>query len=173
MSGLVVAGLVLAVTLGVALRLRSLRKALLLLTVLPAILLTAGFLSVTHFPQVSFKIIELRSEWHRLHPTFRVALWVARLGSVDLMLTDASREADEYVDMGMVVPSWSQHFSSPLDGYFHAIDLRVSDASDLRNWARQGVFLALGLKADRHGGTADHPHVSVPMSKIQQTLAAY
>jgi hypothetical protein len=46
----------------------------------------------------------------------------------------------------------------------------VRDAGDLRNWARQGVFLALGLKADRHGGptdrhggTADHLHVSLPL----------
>lgn len=162
-AGLLAGGVVLAVTTGLALRLRSPRRALVLLLGLPLLLLTAGCLSVTHFPRDNFKTDELRTEWYRLHPTLRVSLWIARLGEGDLVLTDVSRTPADYDDMGLTEPTWSSHFFSPRDGYAHAIDLRVSDAGDLRNWARQGVFLALGLRASRHGGTTDHLHVSLPL----------
>lgn len=161
--GLLVAGVVLAITVALAIRLRSPRRGLVLLVALPVLLLSAGCLSVTHFPRAGFKSDELRSEWYRLHPTMRVSLWIARLGAGELVLTDVTRNADDYADMGLDEPSWSRHFFSPRDGYAHAIDLRVRDAGALQNWARQGVFLALGLNADRHGGTADHLHVSLPL----------
>lgn len=162
-AGLVAGGLVLSLAIGLALRLRSPRRALTLLVVMPLALLTAGCLSVTHFPRANFKSDDLRTEWHRLHPTLRLSLWIARLGETELMLTDVSRTPSDYEAMGLAKPSWSSHFHSPQDGYAHAIDLRVADAGDLRNWARQGVFLALGLRANRHGGTADHLHVSLPL----------
>ena len=169
-AGLLAGGVPLAIAVAMALRLRSPRRALMLLLALPTMLLTAGCLSVTHFPRSNFKSDELRAEWYRLHPTLRNALWVARLGEGALILTDVTRKPSNYGEMGLTEPSWSSHFTSPRNGYAHAIDLRVRDAGDLRNWARQGVFLALGLKADRHGGptdrhggTADHLHVSLPL----------
>jgi hypothetical protein len=169
-AGLLAGGVTLAIAVAMALRLRSPRRALMLLVALPTMLLTAGCLSVTHFPRSNFKSDELRAEWYRLHPTLRNALWVARLGEGALILTDVTRKPSNYGEMGLTEPSWSSHFTSPRNGYAHAIDLRVRDAGDLRNWARQGVFLALGLKADRHGGptdrhggTADHLHVSLPL----------
>ena len=165
-AGLLAGGVVLALSSGIALRLRSPRRALILLVALPLVLLAAGCPSVTHFPRANFKTDDLRVEWYRLHPTLRVSLWIARLGEGDLVLTDVSREPSDYVQMGLSTPSWSRHFFSPRDGYVHAMDVRVTDAGDLRNWARQGVFLALGLRADRHGGTADHLHVSMPLSPV-------
>ena len=163
--GLLAGGVLLAVTVVLVLRPRSPRRALILLVTLPTMLLTAGCLSVTHFPRSNFKSDELRAEWYRLHPTLRVALWIARLGAGDLLLTDVSRQPSDYDDMGLTTPTWSAHFFAPRDGYAHAVDLRVRDSGDLRNWARQGVFLALGLRADRHGGTADHLHVSLPLPR--------
>ena len=114
------------------LRLRSPRRARLLLVTLPTMLLTVGCLSVTHFPRSNFKSDELRAEWYRLHPTLRVALWIARLGAADLLLTDVSRRPSDYDEMGLTTPSWSEHFFSPRDGYAHAIDLRVRDTGALR-----------------------------------------
>ena len=163
-AGLLAGGVVLSLCVALALRLRSPRRALVLLVTLPTLLLAAGCLSVTHFPRSSFDSDDLRAEWYQLHPTLRVSLWIARLGAGNLVLTDVSRQPSEYVDMGLTPPAWSRHFFSPRDGYTHAIDLRVRDAGDLRNWARQGVFLALGLRADRHGGTSNHLHVSLPFS---------
>jgi hypothetical protein len=164
-AGLVTAGLVLFVTVAVACRLRSPRRAMVLVTALPILLLTAGCLSVTHFPRSGFKSDELRGEWNRLHPTLRVALWIARLGVGELVLTDVSRMPADYGSMGLPQPKSSRHFFSPWDGYAHAVDLRTRDAGDLRNWARHGVFLALGLRAVRHDGTADHFHVSLPLPR--------
>ena len=147
-GGLLAGGLVLFVAVAVAFGLRSPRRALLLLTALPALLLTAGCLSVTHFPEAGFRTGELRGEWERLHPTLRLSLWIARLGG-DLVLTDvAARPA--------------QDGSTPWRGYVRSVDLRARDAGDLRDWARQGLFLALGLKAAPHAGAAGHLHVSLP-----------
>ncbi len=147
-GGLVAGGLVLFAAVAVAFGLRSPRRALLLLTALPALLLTAGCLSVTHFPEAGFRTRDLRGEWERLHPTLRLSLWIARLGG-DLVLTDvAARPA--------------QDGSTPWRGYVRAVDLRAREAGDLRDWARQGLFLALGLKAVPHSGAAGHLHVSLP-----------
>ncbi len=167
-AGLLAGGVLLAVTVALVLRMRSPRRALILLVTLPTMLLTVGCLSVTHFPRSNFKSDELRAEWYRLHPTLRVALWIARLGAADLLLTDVSRRPSDYDEMGLTTPSWSEHFFSPRDGYAHAIDLRVRDTGALRNWARQGVFLTLGLRAERHGGNADHLHVSMPLPRSRQ-----
>ena len=147
-GGLLAGGLVLFAAVALAFGLRSPRRALLLLTALPALLLTAGCLSVTHFPEAGFRTGELRGEWERLHPTLRLSLWIARLGG-DLVLTDvAGRPA--------------QDGSTPWRGYVRSVDLRAREAGDLRDWARQGLFLALGLKAAPHAGAAGHLHVSLP-----------
>jgi cytochrome bd-type quinol oxidase subunit 2 len=74
-AGLLAGGVLLAVTVALVLRMRSPRRALILLVTLPTMLLTVGCLSVTHFPRSNFKSDELRAEWYRLHPTLRVALW--------------------------------------------------------------------------------------------------
>ncbi|MDA0337686.1 MAG: hypothetical protein O2782_21175 [bacterium] len=166
-AGLLAGGVVLAISSGIALRLRSPRRVLILLAALPLLLLAAGCLSVTHFPQANFRTDELRTEWYHLHPTLRVSLWIARLSAGDLVLTDVSREPADDAQMGLNAPAWSRHFLSPPDGYVHAMDVQVTDAGDLRNWAQQGVFLALGLRADRHGGTNDHLHVSMPLSPME------
>ncbi|MFP6643687.1 MAG: hypothetical protein VCF24_09035, partial [Candidatus Latescibacterota bacterium] len=73
-AGLLAGGVLLAVTVALVLRMRSPRRALILLVTLPTMLLTVGCLSVTHFPRSNFKSDELRAEWYRLHPTLRVAL---------------------------------------------------------------------------------------------------
>ena len=166
-AGLLAGGVLLAVTMALVLRMRLPRRALILLVTLPTMLLTVGCLLVTHFPRSNFKSDELRAEWYRLHPTLRVALWIARLGAADLLLTDVSRQPSDYDGMGLTTPSGRNIFS-PRDGYAHAIDLRVRDTGALRNWARQGVFLTLGLRAERHGGNADHLHVSMPLPRSRQ-----
>ncbi|MDP6019066.1 MAG: hypothetical protein QGI32_23455, partial [Candidatus Latescibacteria bacterium] len=106
-AGLLAGGVTLAIAVAMALRLRSPRRALMLLLALPTMLLTAGCLSVTHFPRSNFKSDELRAEWYRLHPTLRNALWVARLGEGALILTDVTRKPSNYGEMGLTEPSWS------------------------------------------------------------------
>jgi len=160
-GGLVAGGLALSLVLVVALRWRSLRGAGLLSSAVLLAVATAGTAGALRFPADNFKTPELRGEWRHLHPTLRLALWVARLGERDLVLTDVSRTPADYQAMSLAQPADSAHYAHR-DGFSRAVDLRVSDAGELRNWARQGVFLLMGLKARRHVGTADHLHVSLP-----------
>jgi len=160
-GGLVVGGLILALVLAVGLRLRSLRWTGIALLMVALAVLALGYKGISTFPLQNFKSAEVRSEWHRLHPTLRLVLWLARAGDRDVMLTDIARTPEDYTLMGLEGRGQSPHFVQA-DGFAHAIDVRVSDAGALHNWARQGLFLLVGLDALRHKGTADHLHVSLP-----------
>ena len=159
-GGLVAGGLVLFAAVAVAFGLRSPRRALLLLMALPALLLTAGSLSVTHFPEAGFRTPELRGEWERLHPTLRLSLWISRLGG-DVVLTDVAARPERYGSTGLPEPGFPGPFPS-WRGYVRSVDLRARNAGDLGDWARQGLFLALGLKAAPHLGAPGHLRVSLP-----------
>lgn len=160
-AGLLAGGAAVSAVLVVALRWRSLKGAGLLSSAVLLAVASVGTAGVLRFPAGNFKTPELRGEWPRLHPTLRLALWVARLGERDLVLTDVSRTPADYQAMSLAQPADSAHYAYR-DGFSRAVDLRVSDAGELRNWARQGVFLLMGLNARRHAGTADHLHVSLP-----------
>ncbi len=162
-GGLAAGGFVLSASLGLILRLHSVRRVGGLLIAVPLLMILAGTLATTHFPQSNFKSDDLRAEWTHLHPTLRHALWVVRLGDQSLVLTDLRRGPKDYRLMGLRLPFSSRHYPQT-DGYAHAVDLRVRDAGDLRNWARQGLFLLMGLNAERHGGSADHLHISLPVA---------
>ena len=128
----------------------------------PVIVLTVGCLGATRFPQRNFKSELVRAEWNQLHPTLRLGLWIAWLGEPGLVLTDVSRSPQSgYEEMGLPSRGESPHFRDP-EGYARAVDIRVSDAGELRNWLRRGGFLIMGLRANRHAGTADHLHVALP-----------
>ena len=157
-GGLLAGGLVLFATVALAFGLRSPRRALVLMTAVPTLLLTAGCLSVTHFPEAGFRTGQLRGEWERLHPTLRLSLWIARL-SGELVLTDVAARPALGVPPEPGVPD---RHSPPWRGYLRAVDLRAREAGELRDWARQGLFLALGLKAVPHAAAAGHLHVSLP-----------
>ena len=161
-GGLATGGLVLFASLRFVLRFGSVRRAGSLLVGLPLVMVLMGSLATTHFPPSNFKSDEVRAEWTHLHPTLRHALWVARLGDPTLVLTDPRRGPHDYRLMGLRLPFTSRHYPQS-DGYAHAVDLRVHDAGDLQNWARLGLFLLMGLRAERHVGTADHLHISLPV----------
>ena len=161
-GGLTAGGLLLFLTLLVGFRMRSPRRAAALMVAVPVIVLTVGCLGATRFPQRNFKSALVRAEWSQLHPTLRLSLWIAWLGERDLVLTDVSRSPEAgYEEMGLPSRSESPHFPGDR-GYARAVDIRVSDAGELRNWLRQGAFLIMGLRANRHAGTADHLHVALP-----------
>lgn len=162
-GGLVSGGLILGLVALIGLRLRSLRGTGVLMAALLLAVVSAGGLGVARFPERSFKGEQVRAEWGQLHPTLRLALWVAHLAEPDLVLTDVSRLPDEYGAMGLPQTPDSHHYVAA-DGFARAVDVRVSDAGALRNWARQGLFLLMGLEAGRHAGTADHLHVSIPQT---------
>lgn len=153
-AGLGAGGLVLILTVAVAFGLPSPRRALLLLA-LPGLLLAAGGLAVTGFPRAGFRSPELRSEWSQLSPALRVSLWIAHLAQSDPVVVDVGGDGD---------PSEGSQLARPVSyrGYGRAVDLRAGDAGEGRDWARQGVFLLLGLRAERRLGADDLLRVSMP-----------
>ena len=160
-GGLLAGGLVLFGALSLAFGLPSPRRALLLMAAVPILLLAGGCLSVTHFPEAGFRTPELRGEWERLHPTLRLSLWIGRLGG-DVVLTGVARAPVEYGSSGLPEPGVPDSVVAPWRGYARAVDLRTRDAGPLGDWARQGLFLALGLEAAPHFGAPGHLRVSLP-----------
>ena len=160
-GGLLAGGLALSVALSLAFGLPTPRRALPLMAAVPILLLAGGCLSVTHFPEAGFRTPELRGEWERLHPTLRLSLWIARLGG-EVVVTGVARAPVEYGSPGLPEPRGPDSFLAPRRGYARGVDLRTPEAGPLVFWARQGLFLGLGLKASPHFGAPGHLRVSLP-----------
>jgi len=163
-GGLLAGGLVLAVVLVTVFTFRSLRRTGLMLLAVPLLTLAVGYHGISRFPERNFKDAQTAGEWIRLHPTLRLALWIVILEDRHLVITDIVRRPEGYVKMGLKPRLGSQHYLQE-DRYARAVDLRVSNAGEIRNWGRQGLFLLMGLRARRHDGTADHLHIALPERK--------
>jgi hypothetical protein len=105
----------------------------------------------------------VRAEYRSLHPLLRVASSSVFLVDEDAVITDAARSREDYAAMGLPELEASLHYRQA-DGYVHALDLRTNGRSWLRNLTVQIAFRALGFRVLRHVGTADHLHVSLPLT---------
>ena len=103
----------------------------------------------------------VRAEYRSLHPHLRLAVGTLVLADGDLLVTDATRTVDDYAAMGLPPNQRSLHFEQS-DGWAHAVDLRTTGRTGLRNALTRLYFEALGFETLRHVGTADHLHVSLP-----------
>lgn len=102
----------------------------------------------------------VRDGYSAVHPLLRVAASALVLVDPDAVITDAGRTREDYWLMGLPTNEASLHFEQET-GYVHALDLRTSGRSELRNRAVELGFWALGFHSLRHVGTADHLHVSL------------
>lgn len=103
---------------------------------------------------------EVRAEYRSMHPLLRIASSALVLVDPGAVITDASRTIDDYRLMGLPPNEASLHFEQA-NGYVHALDLRTTGRSELRNRTVELTFWALGFHSLRHVGTADHLHVSL------------
>ncbi|MEW6752773.1 MAG: hypothetical protein AB1505_17610 [Candidatus Latescibacterota bacterium] len=73
-------------------------------------------------------------------------------------------EVEAALDVGPAVrdPEPDASPSAVVHGYSRAVDLYGTPAGPLRAWAREGLFLAMGLQAVRHEGSPDEVHLSLP-----------
>ena len=126
-GGLLAGGLALSGALCLAFGLPSPRRALLLMAAVPILLVAAGCLSVTHFPEAGFRTPELRGEWERLHPTLRLSLWIARLGG-EVVVTGVARAPWEYGSPGLPESRGPDTLPAPGRGYARGVDLRTPEA---------------------------------------------
>lgn len=127
----------------------------------PLLFLVLGYYGTVHYPPHNFKTADTATEWTTLHPTFCLALWLVALEDRRMVLMGIARAPVEHRPVGLKTQGVSLHYLH-VDGYAHAVDLRVSNVGETRNWARQGLFLLMGLEAIRHTGTADHLHLALP-----------
>jgi hypothetical protein len=81
----------------------------------------------------------------------------------DAVVTDLERTAEDYLRMGLPVNETSLHFKLE-DRYVHAMDLRTIGRSAWRNRLTEMYFQFMGFRSLHHVGTADHLHVSLPIS---------
>jgi len=79
----------------------------------------------------------------------------------EAVITDTNRVPEDYKRMGLKTNRSSLHYEQE-DGYAYAIDLRVRGKSEIRNKLTQWYFDWMGFNTLRHGGSADHLHVSLP-----------
>ncbi len=106
------------------------------------------------------KYPEIRKEYRSLHPILRVALSTWVFVDPDLVITDADRVPEDYRKWGLPSNTRSLHYRQR-DGYVHAVDLRTRGRSAIWNWITKIYFRMMGFNVLRHGGTADHLHVSL------------
>lgn len=159
-AGLLAGGGIFALVCIIGFRCRSWRKMGMVVLGAPLLFFGLGYYGTTHYPAHNFKTPDTAAQWQTLHPTLRLALWLVSLEDRRMVLTDIARRPGEYAEMGLQKQGASPHYLHG-DGYAHAVDLRVSNVGEARNWARQGLFLFMGLDAVRHTGTADHLHLAL------------
>ena len=103
---------------------------------------------------------EVQQEFLSLHPILRLSVSTLIFIDKDMIITDASRLPEDYRKMGLASKKNSLHYIQE-DGFVHAIDIRTNTRSEIRNKLIKWYFSAMGFNTLRHGGTADHLHVSL------------
>lgn len=126
-------------------------------------LLVGGFVlyGIVFLSSSNTKSSQVKSEFHNLHPILRLGCSTLFMLDRKAIMTDASRVPEDYARMGLKSKSNSLHYKQK-DGYAYAIDLRTKNRFEVRNQALRLYFYLMGFKTLRHGGTADHLHVSMP-----------
>ncbi len=128
-----------------------------------SLLLVVGFAihSMYFISGSNFKNPELKSEIRSLNPILRLAVGTLVMVDRKAVITDTNRTPEDYRKMGLKTNKSSLHYEQK-DGYAYAIDLRVRGKSEVRNQLTKYYFDWMGFNTLRHGGTADHLHVSLP-----------
>ena len=119
--------------------------------------------ALIYLSSMNVKDPEIRGHYRSMHPLLRVATSTLILVDRDLVITDMWREPEDYARMGLPLYEGTLHFKQA-DGYAHAVDLRTLGHSKVRNFLMRGYFGLMGFRTLRHVGTADHLHVSLPIS---------
>jgi hypothetical protein len=106
---------------------------------------------------------DVREYYSSLHPLMRMGASTYLLFDRDAVVTDLERTAEDYLRMGLPVNETSLHFKLE-DRYVHAMDLRTIGRSPWRNRLTEMYFQFMGFRSLHHVGTADHLHISLPVS---------
>jgi hypothetical protein len=122
------------------------------------------FYGVMYISSVNAKSNEIREVYRSMHPILRIAIATTTLADNDLVITDIQRQPEDYAAMGLPLNQRSLHYTQQ-SGYVHAIDLRTIGRNEFRNILLRCSLKMMGLNTIRHTGTADHLHVSLPLTE--------
>lgn len=127
-----------------------------------ALILVLGYslYGLLYFSNDNAKYPAVQKEYTSLHPILRLSISTILFVDKSLIVTDANRSPEDYQKMGLKTKQHSLHYPQS-NGYVHAIDIRTLGRGELRNNLLSGYFQLMGLRTLRHGGTADHLHVSL------------
>lgn len=106
------------------------------------------------------KTSEVAEEFTKIHPILRLSISTLAYVDKGLIMTDAERVPEDYQRMGLPTKKASLHYRQA-DGYVYAIDIRVNHRSEIKSALATLYFRMMGLRTLRHGGTADHLHISL------------
>ncbi len=116
---------------------------------------------ILFFSVNNLKSPNLKDEMSSLHPILRLSLSTLVYIDNDLIITDASRQTEDYKSMGMKSNQSSLHFKQPSSNYVHAVDIRTNGRAEIKNRLVEAYFRLMGFRTHRHIGTADHLHISI------------
>ena len=105
---------------------------------------------------------ELRDYYTSVHPLMRLGASTYLLFDRNGVVTDLGRTAEDYLGMGLPMNETSLHFKLG-DRYIHAMDLRTTGRSAMRNRLTATYFRFMGFRSLHHVSAADHLHVSLPV----------
>jgi len=127
-----------------------------------ALILVLGycFHGVLFLSSRNAKGTQVQSEYTKLHPILRLGVSTLVWMDKDLIMTDGSRQPEDYKKMGLKTKRRSLHYEQT-NGYSHAFDIRTNGRSEMRNNILNLYFKMMGFNTLRHVGTADHLHVSL------------
>ena len=129
-----------------------------------AILVGAYLLyALVYLSSAQAKSDAVRGEFRGLHPVMRVAVSTLLIADRSALVTDLGRSEADYRAWGLPVNEASLHFEQD-NGWVHAVDLRTVGRPEWRNRVLHLYFWGMGFRTLRHMGTADHLHVSLPVS---------
>ena len=132
-------------------------------TIAAAVLVYVVYLLV-YLSSANAKTPQVRDEFTAVHPVLRVTLSTILLVDRGALVTDAARTIEDYDRWGLPRAESSLHFEQS-DGFVHAFDLRTRGRPEVWNHVVAVYFQLAGLRTLRHVGTADHLHVSLPVSR--------
>lgn len=115
---------------------------------------------ILFFSGSNTKTSKIKDEISEVHPILRLSVSTLIYLDKGLLITDGQREPEDYRKMGLKQKSHSLHYKQE-DGYTHALDLRTKNRSEIRNTLTKWYFKLMGFNTLRHGGTADHLHISL------------
>lgn len=115
---------------------------------------------ILFFSSDNMKTANIKNEISEVHPILRLSVSTLIYLDKGLLITDAQRQPEDYVKMGLKQKSHSLHYEQT-DGYTHALDLRTKNRSELRNTMTKWYFKMMGFNTLRHVGTEDHLHISL------------